>query len=93
MGRRELSLQSQTEEFEFRMVSIIEGTSLHRTRSVLRGLVRRSELEEGMTDTKKLCTIIGVPIVAQWLTNLTSIHEEAGSIPDLTHWVKNPALP
>ena len=35
----------------------------------------------------------GVAVVAPWLTNPTSIHEEEGSIPGLTQWVKNLALP
>ena len=41
----------------------------------------------------KYVHIFRVPVVAQWLTNLTKNHEVAGSIPGLAPWAKDLALP
>ena len=38
-------------------------------------------------------TLKGNPDVAQPVTNPTSIHEDVGSIPSPTQWVKDMALP
>ena len=35
----------------------------------------------------------GVPTVAQWFKNPVSIHEDAGSIPGPTQWLKDLVLP
>lgn len=34
----------------------------------------------------------GVPVVAQWVTNLTSIHEDGGLTPCLPQWIKDLGL-
>ena len=43
--------------------------------------------------TVKICYVFEVPVMAQWLTNLTRNHEVAGSIPGLVQWVRHLVLP
>jgi len=35
---------------------------------------------------------LGIPVVAHWVKNPTSIHEESGLISDLAEWVKGSGI-
>ena len=50
-------------------------------------------LLEGIKEDFRLRRLQGVPVVSQWIKNLTGVHEDAGSIPGLVWWVKYLALP
>ena len=50
-------------------------------------------MKEGLEDQPTLKIILWeVPIVAQWVKNLTSIHKDAGLILGLSQWPKDLAL-
>ena len=44
----------------------------------------------GFTDVKK--RLVGVPVMAQWLTTLTRNQEVVGSIPGLSQWLKGSGI-
>ena len=54
--------------------------------------ILKNEIEWSLISLWKIFKT-GVPIMAQWLTNPTCIHESKGSIPGLSQWIKYPVLP
>ena len=51
------------------------------------------EAPQTLGEMRERKALIGVLIMAQWLTNPTRNHEVAGSVPALAQWVKDPVLP
>ena len=49
---------------------------------------RKIKLEDSRLNFQNL----GVPVVVQWLTNLTRNHKVADLVPGLAQWVKDPSL-
>jgi len=64
--------------------------------SIFRNAIQKKKKKKkkgGETKSELKMIRFGVPVLAQWLTNLTRNYEVAGLIPGLAQWVKNPALP
>ena len=88
-------------EQQVKLGYVKETVRLYLPSSTLEGILQTSELKEPFVkeviENFSNCFTsqsrsFGIPVVAQWIKNPTSIYEDAGLIPDLAQCVKNPAL-
>ena len=72
-------------------MALVPSLAWELTHAADNGQKRKLQLKQ-MISTIQKHKNEGVCIVAQWVTNPASVHEDVGSIPGLTQWGKDPAL-